>query len=573
MMGASSVLVITPSPYMTKKIQQTLIDIGGYKVITSSSPAVALELAQQSKINICILDVFHPEFPVLAVVKELMFRQPDMHLILILTDTSLNHGEIPGIIPDGLLPRSFSTGQLKSALQSIPKEYQIPSSPNLYPSQSNPGLPLLPSPDNSGLQNNTPFSKAVDFSRLNQRLADLSAETTALALLILRRKQLISHSGIFPYAAFQEVVDQINSFSATSSLNLQKEATHGFQKSGSGDMIRFIQLQSIQGKFLLYGISLTKDMQLALIYDQDTPFSTIRRQTVRLTHELLEPQQSQPLAYLPVYNQVNKPEEINPIQPSPAEPFFESPTNQPLDEDSGAQAGIISSVLDSPSPEKMIPSGFTAEQLGTEISEPSAATEPAISNPRIEFNQAEQVKKIVFQDSFELEEENIGAPLDLSQTESKKPDHSDSEFDTHTIASTGSYGHYITYSCLLVPRMPEHMLKSNLASFLFKWMGQLCLAYGWRLEHLSIHPNHIQMVTAAPLATSPAFLVRTLRQKTSQYIFSQFPPLTNENPSGDFWAPGFFISGGKQTIQPHLIDRYINEIRGHQGVNSTPSFK
>jgi REP element-mobilizing transposase RayT len=102
-------------------------------------------------------------------------------------------------------------------------------------------------------------------------------------------------------------------------------------------------------------------------------------------------------------------------------------------------------------------------------------------------------------------------------------------------------------------------------------MGQLCLAYGWRLEHLSIHSNHVQMVTGAPLATSPAFLVRTLRQKTSLYIFSQFPLLTNENPSGDFWAPGFFISGGKQTIQPHLIDRYIGEIREHQGVNSTPS--
>ena len=134
MMGASSVLVITPSPYMTKKIQQTLIDIGGYKVITSSSPAVALELAQQTIINICILDVFHPEFPVIKVVKELMGKQPDIHLILVLSDTSLSSEEIPGIIPDGLLPRSFSPAQLKSAVLKDSKRIR-----NNYISQSTNG--------------------------------------------------------------------------------------------------------------------------------------------------------------------------------------------------------------------------------------------------------------------------------------------------------------------------------------------------------------------------------------------------------------------------------------------------
>jgi REP element-mobilizing transposase RayT len=149
---------------------------------------------------------------------------------------------------------------------------------------------------------------------------------------------------------------------------------------------------------------------------------------------------------------------------------------------------------------------------------------------------------------------------------------SGAEYDSTSSLETRSFGNNITYSCLLIPRMPTHLLTSNLASYLFKWMGQLCLAYGWRLEHLSIHSNHIQMIAGAPLTISPAFLVRTLRQKTSQYIFTQFPLLANENPSGDFWAPGFFISGGKQTIQPHLIDRYISEIREHQGVYNSSTF-
>jgi len=571
-MGEPSVLVITPSPYMTKKIQQTLIDIGGYKVITSSSPAVALELAQQSIINICILDVFHPEFPLLAVVKELMIKQPDMQVILLLSDTNRSYGEIPGIIPDGLLPRSFSFGQLKSALENISQFFKTITPPSQQPIQSSPDQPREPSPENPSLQNFPPLSKSTDFSRVNQHLAELSAETTALAIIILRRKMLIAHSGIFPFTAIQEITDQINSLSNTSAQNLQKEAAPGHQKIGSGDMVRFIQLQSIQGKFLQYIISLTKEMQLALIYDQDTPFSNIRRQTVHLAHELIQPKQSPPLEYRPTSLEDSERERPFPIQSSLTETIHEMQTSQSATEVSGVRTDKVSDLNESPSTKEVTQPGYVGNQTETLLSSPTGSPDSAVQDARIEFIQAEKAKKIDLQNSFELEEEDSGEPLDFSQTDPDKVKLSEKESETNSFASAGSYGHYITYSCLLIPRMPEHMLKSNLASYLFKWMGQLCLAYGWRLEHLSIHPNHIQMVTGAPLTTSPAFLVRTLRQKTSQYIFSKFPPLTNENPSGDFWAPGFFISGGKQTIQPHVIDRYINEIREHQGVNITPSF-
>jgi len=101
-------------------------------------------------------------------------------------------------------------------------------------------------------------------------------------------------------------------------------------------------------------------------------------------------------------------------------------------------------------------------------------------------------------------------------------------------------------------------------------MGQLWLAFGWWLEHQSIHNNHIQWIAGAPLTISPAFIVRTSRQKELYYFFSQFPPLMDEYPSGDFQTPAFFVSAGKQTIHPHLIDRYIGIIREQKGVyNST----
>jgi REP element-mobilizing transposase RayT len=175
---------------------------------------------------------------------------------------------------------------------------------------------------------------------------------------------------------------------------------------------------------------------------------------------------------------------------------------------------------------------------------------------------------IAYHDSAELVEPSSDGENGSSQ-DNLKPEQTTNVLEHETTSMPSVFDHYITYSCLLIPRMPQHMLNSNLASYLFKWMGQLCLAYGWRLEHLSIHSNHVQWIAGAPLNTSPAYLVRILRQKTSSYIFTQFPPLSNDNPSGDFWAPGFFITGGRQSIHAHLVEKYINAIREHQGVNNT----
>jgi hypothetical protein len=54
--------------------------------------------------------------------------------------------------------------------------------------------------------------------------------------------------------------------------------------------------------------------------------------------------------------------------------------------------------------------------------------------------------------------------------------------------------HDLSYFCLLLPRMPHHQLTGDLAARLSEWIGQLCMDYGWRLEHLTIHPEFLQWV-------------------------------------------------------------------------------
>src|SRR4030067_2547867 len=83
-----------------------------------------------------------------------------------------------------------------------------------------------------------------DFTSLNQRLRNLSLETTALAVILIRRKQLLTYASKLPISALQELVELINSYSKISAENLKKQISPSRQKTGNGDMVRFIQLQS-----------------------------------------------------------------------------------------------------------------------------------------------------------------------------------------------------------------------------------------------------------------------------------------------------------------------------------------
>ncbi len=392
-----------------------------------------------------------------------------------------------------------------------------------------------------------------EYNNLSQRLSSLFKETTAQAVIILRRKRLLAQASKFPPNAIEELVDLINRLNSPSFLHLQNSGVTIPQRTTNGDLVRFIQLLTTQDKYFLYALTLSRETLLALVFDPDTQFSLVRRQTHQMARELLSQRRATPLEY-----RVSGPE-VGKTQPHQPNEEVETPAPVPYsDRGSLAQGPKPAAATGSASISELTQTTLTATppvrpDVGPAVLPPDLTKEAPpeeIPEKQAVLGEAE---KGGYHDSSELDSQAQG------------PGSADLPQPGETV-STPSFGQYIAYSCLLVPRMPQHLLTSNLASHLFKWMGQLCLAYGWRLEHLSIHSNHVQWIAGAPLTTSPASLVRTLRQKTSHYIFTQFPPLTTENPSGDFWAPGFFITGGKQSFQPGMIDNYINEIRTQQGV-------
>ena len=124
----------------------------------------------------------------------------------------------------------------------------------------------------------------------------------------------------------------------------------------------------------------------------------------------------------------------------------------------------------------------------------------------------------------------------------------------------------LNYTCVLIPRMPQHYLTGELADRLAQWVQQFCLAFGWRLEGISIRPDYLQWTVQVPPSVSPGNLIRIIRQRTSSSIFGAYQHLKEQNPSGDFWAVGYLIVSGSQPPSAQLLRDYIQQTRKRQGI-------
>jgi REP element-mobilizing transposase RayT len=125
----------------------------------------------------------------------------------------------------------------------------------------------------------------------------------------------------------------------------------------------------------------------------------------------------------------------------------------------------------------------------------------------------------------------------------------------------------LNYACLLLPRFTSHYMTGDLADRLSAWIPEICVAFGWRLEFLAVRPEYLQWVVNVMPNTSPGYVMRIMRLQTSERIFNEFLRLKRENPSGDFWAPGYLIMGSLQPHPPQLVKDYIMQIRRRQGIS------
>jgi REP element-mobilizing transposase RayT/DNA-binding NarL/FixJ family response regulator len=500
---AESVLIVTSSPGIGEVVRRTLVESGRYEVVLSTNPSQGIWHAKVLPFSLAILDV------------DLARDQSGISL----RELGSSLREInPGI---HILALSGSNDPYDPNNQTLAPEGIITTP--LYPSsilrivdrvagivQAN-LTPQVSSPDPAKLSkveqtdNDLP-AWLQDVSRAAQHLTRLSLETASQAALIVSEDRLWAYAGELPQPAAQELAETV---------------VHYWRRNGESDLARFVQLNSDGNEYLLYATALGSGMVLALVFGVETPFSKIRSQVVNLARLLSTP----PV----IENEVA----------SPAADLHRLPRGE-MDELSGGREEIIDdrplfSDIPSPSPETWQDTSVESGWVKTQNEGNSENLDSA-----------------------------VGATPSILRI---APGATASELEDWKLVTATAGMYNLTYGILLVPRLPDHYLVGDLADRLPKWVSQLCIAFDWRLEHISIRPDYLQWNASATAETPPAQMVRNIRKHTSQRIFDEFPTLRRENPSGEFWATGFLLVTGSQPPPGQLVQEFIRQTRNRQGIS------
>src|SRR5215207_9957576 len=110
-----------------------------------------------------------------------------------------------------------------------------------------------------------------DVTKAAQHLTRLTLESSAQAALITRGDNLWAYAGQLSQGAAKELAVTVT--------------RHWDGQKGS-DLLRFVRLEATKAEHMLYATRIADDVVLALVFDAETPFSTIRTQAGQLAHSL-----------------------------------------------------------------------------------------------------------------------------------------------------------------------------------------------------------------------------------------------------------------------------------------------
>ena len=504
----------------------------GYRVQITKGKGEAVVRADEENSFVALLDMDLGYRSVLEIAQALRMLNPEIRLVVFASEGT------PPVL-DELHPWMFS-----------PKPYFLPDVLNMLNNNS-PAPKFSNAQTPPGVQtSNSSLPWLADVTKAAQHLTRLTLESSAQAALITRGDSLWAYAGQLSQGAAKELAVAVT--------------RHWDGQKGS-DLLRFVRLEATKAEHMLYATRLAEDVVLALVFDAETPFSAIRSQAGQLVNRLST--QSPEVVEQPV------------IQKSrPAS--YDIPTEH-LEEDSNADLDIpsIAEILsDVPPPRPEPRSAPVEEQEYVPPSTPSRSRQysressPAMRSNNYSPTENDETVEHVVEDldatmpsrSRPRPETPIRRPMPGELDETRP--HSITEVAGRVMLEPISPGLYnLTYACLLVPRFSSHYLTGDMSDRISEWLPQICIAFGWRLEYMAVRPEYVQWVLNVPPATSPGYLMRIIRQQTSEKIFTEFPRLKKENPSGDFWAPGYLIMGGTQPHPPQLVKDYIKQTRTRQG--------
>jgi len=569
----ANLLVVTPQASFGELIRQSLSDTGSFRVLMAKGKADAILTAEKEHCTLALLDMELGESPILDIGRSVRSINPDLDLV-ILADDDLPPS-MDAIRPWVLLRKPFYLPDFIQLIRAVPI---IPDNMlNALDQEKKPKRKPKIETVVQEIDESQEIPWLDDVSKAAQHLTRLTLESSAQAALITREKDLWAYAGQLSQNAAKELAQTVS--------------RHWDSQKGN-DLLRFVRLESTKAEHMLYATSMTADVILALVFDAETPFSTIRSQANNLAHSLAIAKTGP----MPSVERVSVPKP-QPVQVEPEADEFD-------DDSEEVEIPSIADILNEIPPPippvheevNMFLAGAEDEE-NLELDQSAIVTRPSTPLPRRNNRHPshESSPAIRLQDMTpdmqptnqqnvltDLAEELAATMPSKSQrrrpaTPFRKPapgeldetrPHSITEVAGRMITESASAGMaQLNFACLLVPRFVSHYMTGDLADRLSEWMPNTCVAFSWRLEYLAVRPDYLQWVVNVMPNTSPGYLMRIIRQQTSDKVFREFPRLRQENPSGDFWAPGYLIMGGLQPHPQQLVKDYIKQTRQRQGIS------
>lgn len=528
------ILIATATSGYGELIKQTINDQTHCNSILVKSGQDILPIVRQGEIVLCVIDAEIVGKFTSVLVERIRNYLPAVKIVIIPPNNSSDDPMLAEIKADGYLYKPCYLPDLLKVIENLlPVELDQDVKPN---------QPTTPSKSLIWLQ---------DPARAAQYLTSLSLSSSAQAALIVHGDALWAYAGQLSQPAAQELAAVVSNYWQQNTSIFAQQPSRGIS-----DLARFIRLGADGGEYMLYATRLGNRMVLGLAFDVETPFGKIRAQAVELAKALSRP-------------------------PSAMLPALESKMNS-VESRTLAQELLGQELLG----QNLLGQNLPPLSQKDEITASGAPLWDDVPPPLINYN-PDQVdipaRKLNLYSELESDQKlsmDDESPQSFPQAEAPAmaipfavdPFSSQHNPETNTIWD-------LAYSCILVPRMPQHFLTGDIAHKLAEWLGQLCIAFGWRLEYLSILPDYMQLVVNVPPTPSPSFVMRTLRQHTSRRIFTTFNNLAEENPSGDFWAPGYLIMSvtvqntthqdGTHYLPGKMINDFIQQTRKNQGVSGS----
>jgi REP element-mobilizing transposase RayT len=284
--------------------------------------------------------------------------------------------------------------------------------------------------------------------------------------------------------------------------------SRSWDEKKQSDMLRFIKLETTQTEHALYATLLAMGVILALVFDSQVPFSIVRSQTNTFAGTLSLPA---------------------------------SKSNPGL-----LSEGMVDTAL--------LSNGKTLswKQFSKSPYGPGQA-EPVIHSSRDIFNAFVGAHISDRSDTGENKELREDASINLIQ-----PDGVKANFKLEPVSDEWFN---LTYSCLLISRFGSHQLTKDREKLISDCMKEIYTSYGWRIEYLEVKSDYLRWVASVPPTIALKDHMEIIRKETSRRLFDDFPPYKQENLSNDYWAPGYVILGGRDSLTDHVISEYKKQIR------------